>query len=114
MVKIHIPVLEEFNLPSPAGINYSAQTVALGSFFFLFSRTSREHGPLAGNYRSNMPRDRFEFASVESTQDAIGRNEVCVLEPYNFLLRFPYIKIMNRFEWRKHEADVFNRGVIIS
>lgn len=61
-----------------------------------------------------MPRDRFEFASVESRRDAIGCNEVCVLEPYNFLLQFPYIEIKNRFEWRKSEADVFKRGVMIS
>ena len=35
-VKIHIAVLQELNLPSPAGINYSIQTVALGDFFFFF------------------------------------------------------------------------------
>jgi hypothetical protein len=43
MVRIHIPVLEEFNLPPPAGINYRAQTVALAMFFLFPKRLRSVH-----------------------------------------------------------------------
>lgn len=69
IVKIHIPVLEEFNLPSPAGINYSIQTVALGAsqVFLFFFQTCWAYVAFGGNYGCNRPRDRFEVASVGST-----------------------------------------------